>query len=435
MSLGAGAFLGGAQGRLLPPSIPFRFFAAAVAFHVAFWALLLAAAAELPDFVGGPGLPLAAAHLLTLGVLAMSAMGAAFQLLPVATQQPLAALWPARLGFWLLVPGVVVLAFGMARGGDIAQATGGALAAAGLVLYGAVVADNLRRARGLAVVVSHAWAALAALAALLVLGLLLVTNPWSGFLPDMGGAGAAHLVVAAYGFMGLLAIGFSAILVPMFVLAPAPPKRLGFAVLALAVAAVVLAAGGALVGRGGVAAAGAVAGLGAAAGYLWAMAGVVRRRMRKRLGRSFVLFWVSWAFLPASLVLGLLLALEREPEHGAALFGGALLVGWLLTFVLAVLQRIAPFLASMHASRGRAPPLVSALTPEAPLAVHFYCHLAALAVLALGLATGRPPVVALGAALGLAGAVAFAWFFIGVLARLRRAMAPASPPEPPMGKP
>jgi len=428
VSLGAGAFLGGARGRLLPPSIPFRFFAAAVAFHVAFWALLLAAAPQLADFVGGPGLALAAAHLLTLGVLAMSAMGAAFQLLPVATKEPLAALWPARLGFWLLVPGVAVLAFGMAGGSDAAQAAGGGVAAAGLVLYGVVVADNLRRARGLAVVVSHAWAALAALAALLVLGLLLVTNPWSGFLADSGRAGAAHLVVATYGFMGLLATGFSYILVPMFALAPAPPNRLGFAVLALTAAAVALAAGGALAGHGEVAAAGALAGLGAAAGYLWAMAGVLRRRMRKRLGRSFALFWVSWAFLPASLVLGLVLALELGPDHGAALFGAALLVGWLLTFVLAVLQRIAPFLASMHASRGRAPPLVSALTPEAPLAVHFYCHLTALAALALGLATGRPLVVGLGAALGLAGAVAFAWFFVGVLLRLRHAMAPAAPP-------
>ncbi len=429
MSLGAGAFLGGARGRLLPPSIPFRFFAAAVAFHVAFWVLLVLAAPELADFVGGPGLVLAAAHLLTLGVLAMSAMGAALQLLPVATKEPLAALWPARLGFWLLLAGVAVLAFGMAGGGEGAQAVGGGLAAAGLVIFGAVLADNLRRARGLAVVVSHAWAALVALAALLVLGLLLVTNQWSGLLPDTGRAGAAHLVLAAYGFMGLLASGFSSILVPMFALAPAPPKRLGFAVLALAGGGVALAAGGALAGSGGVVAAGALAGLGAAAGYLWAMAGVLRRRMRKRLGRSFVLFWVSWAFLPASLVLALGLALELGPERGAALFGGALLVGWLLTFVLAVLQRIAPFLASMHASRERAPPLVSALTPEAPLAVHFYCHLAALALLAAGLATGLPVVVGLGAASGLAGAVAFAWFFVGVLVRLRRAMAPAAPAE------
>ena len=59
-------FLAGAKSRLLPASIPFRFFAAAAAFHVAMWVLLLAASEHLPSFRGGPGPVLAALHLLTL---------------------------------------------------------------------------------------------------------------------------------------------------------------------------------------------------------------------------------------------------------------------------------------------------------------------------------------------------------------------------------
>ena len=55
-------------------------------------ALLLAllaawrAAADWPGFAGGLGWPLAALHLVTLGVLAMTAIGASLQLLPVATR-------------------------------------------------------------------------------------------------------------------------------------------------------------------------------------------------------------------------------------------------------------------------------------------------------------------------------------------------------------
>ena len=38
----AATFLGGAKSRLLPASIPFRFFIAAAIFHVAMWLALIA---------------------------------------------------------------------------------------------------------------------------------------------------------------------------------------------------------------------------------------------------------------------------------------------------------------------------------------------------------------------------------------------------------
>ena len=90
MKLAAGAFIAGAASRLLPASIPFRFFGAAVAYHLLAWIVLFAGAQSVPRFAGGLGWPLAALHLVTLGVLAMTAIGASLQLLPVATRQPVA---------------------------------------------------------------------------------------------------------------------------------------------------------------------------------------------------------------------------------------------------------------------------------------------------------------------------------------------------------
>src|SRR5262249_6970888 len=66
----AAAFLGEARGRLLPASIPLRFFGAAVLFHFLAWVALLAGAGATAGFAGGLGLPLAALHLVTLGILA-----------------------------------------------------------------------------------------------------------------------------------------------------------------------------------------------------------------------------------------------------------------------------------------------------------------------------------------------------------------------------
>jgi hypothetical protein len=103
----------------------------------------------------------------------------------------------------------------------------------------------------------------------------------------------------------------------------------------------------------------------------------------------------------------------------AALFGLLLVAGWLLTFLLGVLQRIVPFLASMHPAPGkRLPPTPSSLTAERPLAIHFACHLAALALLAVAIVAGNSWFAAAGAFAGGAGAVAFGSFFATVLRRM-----------------
>ena len=75
----SGIEIGGYQSdsRLLPPSLPFRFFAAAAVFHVLLWLVLLFAAGNATSFAGGLGPVLAAVHLLTLGVLTTTAIGAA----------------------------------------------------------------------------------------------------------------------------------------------------------------------------------------------------------------------------------------------------------------------------------------------------------------------------------------------------------------------
>jgi hypothetical protein len=108
----------------------------------------------------------------------------------------------------------------------------------------------------------------------------------------------------------------------------------------------------------------------------------LRARLRPALGSGFLLVRVSWFCLVASLALALLMALDMAPPRAVLLFGLLLVPGWLLTFLLGVLQRIVPFLASVHASAAaRGTPLISALTPAPLLAAHQALHVAALASL------------------------------------------------------
>lgn len=426
-----GLLMMGAKDRLLPPSVPFRFFATAVIMHVAAWAALLAGAESLPGFQGGLGPGLAGLHLVTLGVLTMTAMGAAFQLLPVATRRQLGPVWACRLTWWLFAPGVAGLCTGMGMQVGWLMHAGGGLAVAGLALFAMLVARNLRQVSDLPGVTGHGWAALGSLAALAVLGLMLIADLGSGFLPQRGAVAAAHAVLAGYGFMGSLALGFSYVLMPMFALSQPVPDATGRLTARLTAAALAVAAGGAVMGWGMVAALGGVLGLIAIGVHLCALLAALETRMRKRLEPFFRLVRLGWIMLPVSVVAGLALAVGGAPELSAPLWGWLMVVGWLLSFVTGILQRIMPFLASMHSgAQGGKPVLMSKLVAERPLLAHAVLHAAALALGVVGLLAANVWLLRAAAACGLAGALAFAFSSALVLVRARAHDRAVSSPQP-----
>lgn len=416
-----GAFLGGAKSRLLPASIPLRFFGAAVVFHLLAWLALAAGAQVWPAAPSALGWPLAALHLVTLGVLGMTALGAGAQLLPVATRQPapghrlLAGIW------WLYTAGVAVLAAGMGLARPPVLAAGAVAVVVAFAAWAVLMVRNLRGARGMPGVVAHGWTALAALAVVLASALSLA-GTWLGLaVPPRDTTLALHLVFAPYGFMGMLVLGLSYILVPMFALSDAPGERHQLGSCALAAAALVLG-GLAALGMAPEALRGAalLAGAGAVGWHLWLMLRALRGGMRRELGRSFTLVKIGWGGLVASLALASALLLQLPLPRLASWFGLALIGVWLLSFLLGMLQRILPFLAAMHlGGAGRRAKTPSALTRDDALAVHFACHLGALALLGLAIALDSAWVALAGAAVGAAGALAFVFFYATLLARMR----------------
>lgn len=419
-----GSFLAGAAGRLLPASVPFRYFGAATLFHLAAWVLLFATADDWPAWRGGLGWPLAALHLVTLGTLLASAIGASLQLLPVATRQPVR--WPRlpALLWWIYVPGVAVLVVGMGTARVGWLALGATLVIGALLPFAALLGLNLRAARGMAGVVLHGWGAQGALALLLASAAALVMV-WAGH-PLLGreAARGLHLVAGVFGFMGLLAFGLSYVLLPMFTLGRVPAERPQVIAGAVALLAVGLAAAAALAAplATPLRAAALVAGAAALLLHLRLMRAVLGSAMRRDLGVAGRLMFGGWAGLALALVAGAA-ALHAGPESAAGrLFALAAVLGWLLSFLLGVLQRILPFLAAMHAAQGRRrPPTPSALTATRLLRLHAAAHGLALALLAAGLAVSSPMLLRAAGLLGGLGALAFAGFFTTLLRRLHQA--------------
>jgi len=421
MTLGA-TFLGGAKSRLLPASIPFRFFATAAAFHVLMWLVLVMDAAEATSFRGGVGPPLAAVHLLALGVLTATVIGASVQLLPVATRRALSAIWPIKLVFWLFIPGLMLLLTGMYAMQVTVIIAGAAAVTTGLLVFAALLADNLRRAASLGVVAAYGWASLASLILLTGFALALALDYMTGILPDHGAAALTHMILGGFGFVGLLALGFSHVLVPMFALAATPEKRLSFAGFGLAVMAVALGGAGALADSRVLLMQAALIGLGAAAVHLRLMARVLGTGMRKRLGLSFVLVRAAWIMLPATLLVGIAALYQYAGRNGPTLFGFLLLGGWLLTFLVGILQRIVPFLASMHATqaKGGRPMLLSELAAAWPLKLHAVCHGLALTGVGAAIAIDNATLLRAASGIGLVGAIALAWFMADVMKHVFR---------------
>jgi len=422
----AARLIRGASGRLLPPSVPLRFLAMAVLSHVAFWAVLFATGAQLAGFRGGFAPLLAAVHLLTIGVLLCTVIGAAVQILPVVTRQPLAAVWPIRFAFWLLLPGLVLLVIGFHAVRPGLASVGGGMASAGICLFAAVLAHNLRRAKDPPIVVAYGWAALATLLITVLLGVALTIEVRWGGVADRGALALAHLILGGFGGVGLFALGFSHVLVPMFTLAAVPDRRLAWVGFATAILALALGAAGAL-GRSPALLSAAIGfGLVTSGIHLRLMHQALRVGMLRRLGLSFMLVRTAWVLLPATLVTALASLIFENPAVGPQQFGILLFAGWLLTFLLGILQRILPMLVSMHAGPGSGSGSVFAVVGvrRASLRLHAACHALALGSVIAGTAANLAPLVQAGSAIGLVGALAYAVFSFDVVRRLRVEVSP-----------
>ncbi len=414
----AGLDPGRARACLLPERVPLRFFGAAVLFHILAWAALVAVAADLPSFAGGPGPVLAGVHVLTIGVLLMTAMGVSFQMLPVALGRPAPPAGVCSAVFVLLIAAAAAMVTGFALYEVRLMQTGTGLAVAAVLVHAALIARIVAGARALPLVAAAVWIAVASLAGAIGLAVMMVSGWGLELLPDHARTALAHAVLAAFGFMGMLAIGLSDIVVPLFAMAFVTDHRWSGAAVGLAAAALGLAVAGILAAVDALVVAAIIGGLAAATCHGVAMARMLAERMRRRLGEEFILIRASWFLFPLPMLVAGGLVLNILPESGPALFGFTLLYGWLLTLLLGVLQRIVPLLASMHAVRGGGtaiPP--SRLVSARPLQVHRWCHLAALAVVAVGIALEFPDLIRAGALVGLLGALAFLAFTVAVIRR------------------
>lgn len=210
-----------------PISIPYRFFLTAPLFGIAAALFVLIQGEVLLQSRWLPG-TLAVTHLITLGYITMVMCGAMMQMLPVLVGSPLPIVtWVGPLVHLSLCLGTLclVVAFTLGSGGWMLTAL--AALGAGLTVFLISVAIALMRVKMPSMTVVSMRLAVAALAVTLLFGLGL-GGGYAGLikLPPLSLLTDLHLGWGIFGWIGLLLIGVSYQIVPMFQVTPDYPSLL-----------------------------------------------------------------------------------------------------------------------------------------------------------------------------------------------------------------
>ncbi|MFC4182146.1 hypothetical protein [Saccharococcus thermophilus] len=327
--------------------LPLLFIVFGVVAFVAAQAILLAAG---PAVVSGvfrlPNI-WAAAHLAVLGFALMIAMGAMYQLVPVAFLTPI---WSEQLGFvqfFITAAGIIAFSVSLAFYAHVALFPG-ILLVLGIVLFLFQMGMTLRKQAKKNIMTLFVGSALAFLLLTILFGLTLALHFWSGSdATDHLFILKTHILLGVCGWFSLLIMGFSYKMVPMFSLAHGFSMKLARYVYAVYVTGLIVTFISFFQNGRGLFAAGAgllLAGFALFAYHIWS---ILQKRVKKKLDRPF-----QFALLAIGIGLTLhaaafLLSLSGS-DHGMATVIYAYVLGWIMFSIIGYLYKIVPFLWWTH---------------------------------------------------------------------------------------
>jgi hypothetical protein len=406
---------------LLPsPALPVAWLAGA---HVAF-------AAACAVLVFDPAMPggfhyharlIAVVHLVTLGWITGSILGALYVVAPLAFGVPLragVADIAGALAFWAGA-GSMVCGFWTGRYGLVAG--GAPLVLAAVAIVGTRVVAGVWRGRLAWGVSLHVTLAFANVLAAGAAGLWLAHARTAGLAILPLAAAAAHAHLAVVGWAVMMIVGVSYRLIPMFLPAAMPSGS------HLAVSALLLEAGVVALGAGLLSGASILPGTLLLIGGLAAFFAAVRRMLGARRPRPVELprpDWSTWQTHAALLSLaiaaatGAWIAVSGATPARAWVYGVVGLVGFASQMVVGIEGRLLPLHAWYRGlqRRGALPDRsVHRLADPRLARAVLLAWLAGLPLLTIGLGLQVPALIAPGAAALLAATILNAWLGVRIL--------------------
>ncbi len=421
-----------------PPWLSLAFFVAAFLALLAAQAVLIAEGETLLRHYLLPR-SVALAHLAVLGWVTMAIIGATYQLVSVLVQ---ARLWSVKLA---VVQGVLFFAgwLGLVESFWVGQFDSlpvhGATAFAGIALFLLVAGMTFRRITEWNASARYMAAALGALALTVSAGFLYTFALDYGWFPVTTRRIALHAHLGIAGWMGLMLMGVSYRLLPMFLLVRGHSERLARANLWLLISALLaLVTALALDAPRPLIVAPALALAAGFAVWLIDAARMFRLRLRRRLDLyAWHLFLGAGALVLTivaglGMATGLLTSLTGEPRAAAA-YAYLALGGWLTLMVMGHSYKIVPMLTWQlrHAPQGAAggrTVLLHEMYGRRLAAAALALYAAGAAITTSALLAGSLPLLQTGVWLGMAGVLGYLANMVWVMAG-RHAAKPGGPPR------
>ncbi len=335
--------------RMPPLWVPLRAFLVAP-FLGAAGGLVLAIAGEAAFASRWSETLVAALHLVTIGFITLVMVGAIFQVLPVVTGVPVpASRWVAPASQVGITGGAIAMAWGILGEVGSVVGIGAVLLGGGLGIFavGAIIGawrtrqNPTGRAMGLSVL---------SLGAVTVLGVLLLAGHigWISVPHDLTDI---HLAWALAGWVGLLVIGVSFQVVPMFQVTPPYPAVIQVSLPALAFAALVTWTIGRLWEWPLIADIGIVTVAVTLGGYavvtLW-LQSQRRRKLRDVTTDAWRLGMASLVVAAIFVIAAVAKLVDLSQPRLALTFGVLVVVGFAVSVIEGMLYKIVPFLSWLH---------------------------------------------------------------------------------------
>jgi hypothetical protein len=301
-------------------------------------------------------------HLITIGWITASILGALYIVGPIALRTPMPARWPDGVALGCVTIGLIgmVAHFWLEEFGGMAWS--GLMTAAGILQVGVRTMRGIRRAPIPAAVKLHVTFAFLNIAGAATMGVLLGFDKVYHFLPGFVLANVvAHAHFAAIGWATMMVVGLGYRMLPMLLPAAMPGGRSMFAsAILLEIGVVGLFCSQVLQSPWSMVFIGAtVAGLGAFFGHVKVMFTRRRPRPRDLPGIDYAIrhACLAFVFLGVTVAIGLVLAVAEPSSstlRAAIAYGVFGLIGFLAQMIAGVQLRLLPLLAWYTAAE-RAP--------------------------------------------------------------------------------
>ena len=399
--------------------------------EAAFLAALVLAAWRAPDLMDFyyQGHVLAITHLVTVGWITMTIMGASFLVVPMIFLIPLFSERLGRAQFAFMLAGLIAMVASFWAGRWEGVAAGAGLALVAVVLYLVNMTMTLRRMERRDVGAEYIAAAFVYLAATVLLGSAMALDKLLDFLGGQVLATIhAHAHLAALGWVTMMIVGVAHKMLPLLHVgdpAEARRSRIRFWLLNAGLWGLFVA----LLARSRWAGAFALL---VALGF-----GLVLSRLSRaaRQGRQRAIDWptrfalTSFGFLGVAVLVGLALTLglfgeEATAARAAFTYGFLGLVGWISLMIVGMSFRVTPLVVWMHRyaprrQQGEPVPPVNSLSSPKRQAISYSLCVPGVLLGAAGLFVQSVPVLRTGLALLTVGFLVFEADMLSVYRHLR----------------